>query len=307
MTVPAETKKAVETVQLHLSGEFELDFKIPFILMGERAVAVEPQTLGGKRVMWVSNDKLAFKVSAEFGANLIRLVDAQGRAFLADDFPKIGPKFFFEHYVGGIQPAIFTIGTENPFTEPERITTSLAEDGPWRGMKTSWTITKAEKLRGQQYTLTYLTLPESEIIRIRLEHRNPTLRRIKWATLSLVHLALQGDMDDTIIKVPGGIHPWIRPHAQKFFVSPPNLNEPWSRVTRGDQSLTMLCPAGFHGTTMAFDFGEMIAGGLLAALETDPEGETVLEFALALNQPEEIIDMLRDALAKRRGQTTAGG
>lgn len=299
LSAPARPADAVDKIQLHFGGEFEMDLELPVLLAGNEQVSVRQEELEGKPVLTVSNGVLAFHVLAELGGNLIRLTDQHEQSFLDDNFPRVVPRFFIDYHIGGIQPLVLTPDVDLPFVEPEQVQASVVTDGQWKGARVEWQIQHQEKLRGQVYSLDYLALPGSSIIRLRLAHHNPTPRRVRSIGALFLNLAFQGSTEGTVIKVPGGTQIWTRNHTLQGFVSQANAADPWAYVTRGDQSLALVSPAGFNGLVVPFDLQALLGAFMMSEFETDPGGESSAEFALALNQPEEQIQTLMGALAKR--------
>jgi ribosomal protein S18 acetylase RimI-like enzyme len=282
LTVPRDTRDASAAATLHLSGEFELDFGLP-LLLTRGDVDIGRKELEGQEVMAVSNGALSFVVSG-LGGNLIRLLDAEGRAFLYDQFPEVRPRFFIDHYIGGVQPTILMPDAEVPFVEPERVDLAAVEDGAWRGVRASWTVHNVEKLRGQAYSVTYLVLPGCPVVRVRLAHQNPVPRRVNWVALLVADLAIGGDCADMTLHVPGGIAPWVRSRPQQQFINQANVHEPWMWAGKGEQSLTFLSPDGYPGAVVAADLQVMVLALSVAQIETAPREDTAVEFALAVNQ-----------------------
>lgn len=296
LSVP-DTAAASAVVNLHFSGEFELDFDIPLLVIGEKEVIIQKKDMNGRSVLDVSNGVLTFSVITDVGGNLIRLKDAHDRSFLADNYPEIKPKFFISYNIGGIQPLISTSDQDTPFFEPEKCCAEIVTEKPWKGVKASWTVHNQELLRGQHFSLTYLCAPESPIVRIRLEHNNPVKRVVRWVSLITADLELQGSMDGMTLTTPGDTQPRIRTRGTTMFLNPADLENPWMRASKGDQSLTVVVPESSPGAVMALDFAEMMVGLMSAQQETGPYGKTAVEFVLALNQPAEKVRELRKALA----------
>jgi hypothetical protein len=267
--------------------------------MNQERVTMEEQEVDGEPLLSVHNGALSFSVPARFGGNLIRLQDVQGRSFLYDCFPNVAPKFFIDHHIGGLEPLVFPIDAELPFVEPEEVCVEQVQEGSWIGLRALWTARNQRQLRGQRFGVAYLTLPASPIIRIVLEHENPTPRRVRWVGALIADLCLQGSIEGTVIEVPGGEEPWIRNLVPKPFLSQANLSQPWARAIKGDQSLTLLVSQGFPGTCMMFDLQAMLGGLLAAQLETDADSSTRTEFALAVNEPRSEVDRLIAALARK--------
>ncbi|MCE7743149.1 MAG: GNAT family N-acetyltransferase [Candidatus Heimdallarchaeota archaeon] len=298
LTIPKQTLKSSDLITLHLSGEFELDFEIPVILKDGSAVQVQGETIEDHDVLVVNNGSLSFTVPKFLGGDLIHLEDAQGNSFLMDSFPNIGPKFFIDHYLGGIQPAIFHPEEGNPFAELEATDAEEITEGEWSGVKVFWINEKSEWLKGQKYAISYLTLPGSNIIRIKVDNINETPRQVTTIAAMIADMALKGETEGNVVKVPGGIGNWIRNRIKKPFINQTNIDEPWVRFSKDDVSLTFLSPEGYYGSNTIFDAQVMLVNILLAYMETAPYQTSTSEFVLILNQPEEVINEVRKGLAK---------
>jgi hypothetical protein len=87
--------------------------------------------------------------------------------------------------------------------------------------------------------------------------------------------------------------------AQESFINQANVREPWAWLAKGDQSLTLLSPDGFPGVVVVADMRMIVAGILAADIETGPREDTLVEFALAVNQPQAKTGELIEALGKK--------
>jgi len=289
---------SVAMARLHFSGAFELDFDLPLLTASAGAVAVEAREIEGQPVLAVSNGALSFSVLDGLSGSLVRLLDAQGRSYLYDNLPEVKPWFFFENHVGGVQPLVAGRRLEVLFNELDPLRASAVEDGRWKGAEVAWTAYKDEYVRGQEYRLAYLTLPGSDVVRLRLRHHNPTPRRVEWFGMLMANLNLGGSAEGTILHAPGGRGTWVRNPAPKPFVSPGHVWQPWLNACKGEQSLALLVPRGGLGAAQALNLIEFVVGIAYGALETGPHGDKEVEFALALNQPEAAIQALIAALGK---------
>ena len=133
-------------------------------------------------------------------------------------------------------------------------------------------------------------------------------RWTEWFGGLIANLNLEGETGDgspegTIVHAPGGRGTWIRNPAPKAFVNPGHVREPWLNVLKGEQSIALLVPGGARGggapgVVQVLDFPEFVMGILYSVLETEPEGDQEIQFALALNQTEQEIKHLIAALGK---------
>jgi ribosomal protein S18 acetylase RimI-like enzyme len=294
--VPEATPAASATIELQFRGEFEIRLPLAILLAQPGEVGIAREQLSGQPVVTVSNGVLRFHVCANVGGNLIRLQDAEGRTFFYDQFPEVRPYLFFTSHIGGVEPLAFWPSTGDPFEALEQVTVEVAEEGSWRGARASWVVENRERLRGQRYSVSYLALPGCPVIRVRLAHENPTPRRLRWIGSLLLNLALQGDLEGTVLHVPGGTQAWTRRRAPVPFLGQPDMRQPWAWVGKGDSSLTLFVPQGQPGSVAALDVGALIAGLMLSELETGPLGHNAIEFGLALNQPKGRTQELMQAL-----------
>ncbi|NPD89224.1 MAG: GNAT family N-acetyltransferase [Asgard group archaeon] len=298
LTIPRETSKSSAMIRIHFSGEFELDFDIPVLLKDTSVINVQNEKIDENDVLAVENGALSFKVPKKIGGNLIHLKDNEGNVFLMDSFPEIGPKFFIDHYLGGIQPAVFHPVEGNPFAELETTDAEEISDGDWKGVKTYWINEKSEWLKGQKYSISYLTLPGSDLIRIKFNNTNETPRKVTTIVAMIADIALKGEAAGNVVEVPGGKGNWIRNRIQKPFINQTNIDEPWVRITKDDVSLSFLSPVGYYGSSTIFDSQVMLINILVAFMETEPYQSSTSEFILILNQPEEAIDQVRKGLSR---------
>lgn len=299
LKIPEKTNSLIENVKLHFSGEFELDFDNYVIVTSKGQVKIEEKDFEGKKIYDVSNGALSFKVVAEIGGNLIRLKDSKGRSFLLDSFPEIQPKFFLEHYLGGSQPQLFHLVADEPFSEMEETKSQMVEENEWKGVNTTWTIKKEKHfLYGQKVELKYLTLPNSEIIRVVLTLDNKTSRTIPWIGSLLSDVGLQGSKEGNVIEAVGAGGLWIRNSIKKQFISQGSFEKPYSRITKGNQSIAFVLPKGGNGSSVIADLGVMLLDWLLGIGHAKPKSKSTIEFAILINQPREKMIELCEALEK---------
>ena len=298
LTVPERVESASATLELQFRGEFEMRYPLSVLVAQPGEVRVVEEELAGKPVVTVSNGVLRFHVCSNVGGNLIRLQDAEGRPYLYDHFPEVRPHHFFSYHIGGVEPVVFWPRDDDPFEVPEVVTVGAIEEGGWRGAEARWTVTHREKLRGQRYSLTYLVVPGCPLVRIRLGHENPTPRRLRWVGGLLLNLSLQGDLEGTVLHIPGGTQSWTRHRTPMPFFGQADIRQPWAWAAREGTSLTMFAPQGSPGSVATLDLGPVMAALLVSELETGPMGQNGVEFGLALNQPPERTDELIRATSR---------
>ncbi len=298
--VPENCKASIEKLQLHLSSEFELDFNLPVLIASGGEVKITESAIGERKIYEVSNGSLSFVVPRDIGGNLLRLKDAKGKTFLIDNFPELQPRFFFTHNIGGMQPAVIHFTANNPFYRPEITTTEIEEDGLWKGIKSSWTITNDKKyLMGLGVETTYLTLPGSNIIRTIITLNNKTARKMPCGSGLMVDIGLDGSRDNNVIEATSGSGLWTRNPVKNQFVANSSFDEPYCRVTKGKQSLAIIIPDGYPGSAISVDLVMMLLNWIINYTYVEPNAKTTTEMAIMINQPREKMEEVRIALRKK--------
>ena len=302
VTIPTEEKRSHGSILLRLSSEYEMEFRLPFLVTSTEAVAITRQVVQGKEVLTVNNQALQFQIASDLGGNLIRLQDGDNRTYLVDNFPEVKPLFFLPWHIGGLQPLIFTPNAEQTFTPPETITAKPTWDEQWEGVNVAWTMQHQPELRGLQFEIDSLVLPGSAIVRLRVTLHNPTPRRIEWVGGFFANIAFNESMEDIIIQAPGRSRVWQRNHVPKPFTSLTNVHQPWSAFTKGDQSLILAAMPQVkgkpvQGMIVSLDFNQVIGSLLLSASTIGPYEDSKLEFALAMNDDGEDPMTLIEALS----------
>src|SRR3989304_4057795 len=142
----------------------------------KRAVSVAQGREEDKAVFKVSNGLLRFKASAEFAGCLYFLSKGDAVNQLCSNFPRVGTKVFLENYTGGIRAFFLGDGFEfaKSKSHEELYEAELVEEGRWKGVKFSFESKQQEQIKGVVGSVSYLTLPLSNIIKIKRRFENPT-------------------------------------------------------------------------------------------------------------------------------------
>ena len=299
LTAPDKKVSPVENICVHFSGEFDIDFNNYILVITKDEIQVNEKKDDNEESIEIINNALSFEVAKSLTGNLIRLKDNKGKTFLADNYPKVQPKFFFEHYLGGLQPILFHRIADDPFNKLEKCKTVPIEEGLWKGLVSTWTIKEdKEYLKGQKVELKYLTLPGSEIVKIVLTQINNTSREIPTIVGLMADIALDGSTEKNVIEAIGATRTWYRNPWKTPLVSQGSFDKPYSRVTKGKQSIAFIIPKGTNGSAVSGDFGVMMFAWTLVSLNIKPNSRSSAECIILLNQPAEKMEELRNALAK---------
>ncbi|HUT80400.1 MAG TPA: GNAT family N-acetyltransferase [Candidatus Bathyarchaeia archaeon] len=298
LTLPDKIQSQTENIQIHFSGEFEFNYDNFVIVTQKGKVDVQSEMIDNENAFSVSNGKIAFKVAAKKGGNLIRLEDENGQTFLIDNFPEIKPKFFLEYYMGGCQPGIFHVNADEPFTELEIVTSEKITEGDWVGVKSSWIIQKGQDyFYGQKAEIKYLTIPNSDIIRINLALENQTPRTISWMGLLLLDIGLQGIKEGNIVEIIDDTETWFHnPIKNQPFINQSSFKNPFARISKGKQSLALVIPKGTTGSVAIADLGVMLIGLMIGLQYAKPYSKSEVSYTLMINQPSEKMSELVKAL-----------
>ncbi|NHJ46442.1 MAG: GNAT family N-acetyltransferase [Asgard group archaeon] len=297
VTIPDKITSQVENIQLHLSGEFEFDFNNYVILSRIGSVDIKPITIEDGKAIELSNGNITFAISSEIGGNLIHIKDKQNRTFLLNCFPNVQPKFFMGEYLGGLQPIVFQTIADDPFSRMEKTTSEEIVIDNWKGVKVSWIVEKEKQyLKGHQISISYLTIPYSDLVRIIITLDNPTPRVINWIGGILADVGIGGSTEGNIIEVEGAKDMWIRNSVKKQFISQGNFSKPFSRIIKGDQSISFILPKNTYGSSLVADFGMMLVNWQLANQYALPNSKSTMEFLVMVNQPREKMAYLREAM-----------
>ncbi len=296
--VPEEMETSVDEFTLHLSGKMELDFQIPVIVKGDGEVTVEEEKREGKKVLHVDNGKISFDVSGELGGNLIGLKDSKGNTYLDDNFPEPEPKSYFENHLGGIEPRLLTPEDLMSFYEIEDVSSKEITENGWRGVEVDFSIEELSALRGQRFTVKYLTLPETEMINITVEHIDPDDREVEWLGEFMFDVLLNGSLEDTRVISSGKYSDHERIQTDEQFAPPANVKEPWFFFERHDQSLGAFAVEDSKAYSSVICNKEINMGFLMARSVSRGLKEEKESFGIILDEPEDKVNIARRALKR---------
>jgi len=297
--VGEETPSCVDNIVVHFSGEMEMDFDLPVIIAKESEIEVEDKVIEGENVLHVDNGEIRFDVLDGFGGNLIRLQDSEGNTYLDDSFPEVGPKSYFENHIGGIEPKFMTPDTFGSFFDIEDVSSKIFIDGIWQGVKVDFKIEKLDDLRGQEFSIRYLTLPGTKLIKIVLVHENPKEREVEWFSELFIDVSLKGSLENTIVECPGEYENFKRKYQKQNFVPPANIDKPWFYFKKEDLSIGGFSVEGSPAYTTVLCNDEINMAFLVANMVSEAMGEEEVEMGIILDVSKDDIEKARRALSSR--------
>jgi len=294
--VDDDFERSVTNLNLHVSSEFEMDFGLPLLIKGGSEIKTQEKIIEDNEVLEVTNGYMNYKVPKDIGGNLIDFKDTDKKTYLVDNFPEIKPRYFFEKNIGGITPHFFEKSEDDPFKEPEKVEVKEHREGDWKGVEAKMVIRKSEKLKGQVFLIRYLTIPDTNLIKVSIKHENPTKRKIDTVSLIRIDTLLGSDIKESKIQVHGDDKVWTKNKTDTMFSPQSNIKEPWLRIFNEDQSIVFFIPEGKRGSVGYLDTQDLMFSFMLSREKIEPESETVTEFGLAIDVEKDEIDLLRDLL-----------
>ena len=294
-----EHPSCVDDLVVHFSGEMELDFDLPVIVKRNGEVEVEEKEVEGGKVLHVDNGEIQFDVLDNFGGNLIRLEDSEANTYLDDRFPEPGPKSYFENHIGGVEPRLITPDSFESFYEIEDVCSEKVSEGKWKGVKVNFTIEKLDDLKGQKFSIKYLTLPGTKLIKIILVHDNPKSREVNWFGEFFIDILLGDSLEGSVVECPGKYEDWKRKHRSQNFMPPANIEKPWFYFKKEDLSIGGFSVEGSPAYSTVLCNDEINMAFLASNLVTEAMGKEEIELGLLLDGSKDDIEKARRALSSK--------
>jgi GNAT superfamily N-acetyltransferase len=270
----------------------------------KRSVSALQDREEGKQVVKVFNGLLKFKASAEFAACLYFLSGKDEVNHLCSNFPRIGTKVFLENYSGGVRALYLGEGFnfEKSKSHQEYYETEIIKEERWKGVKFSFNSEKQEQLKGLLGSISYLTLPSSNIIKIKREFKNPTSARFEFNSSLWVSPNVGGNFEKNEVIFPrdGKILRFKR--AEGVVVSGVQPEKGWTLIANAEQKTGLGVIAGDPDKSMllSIDIGKSLMELLIQSrIQLQPAESCKLEDYLVLtNEHYEPMDQLSNMLRK---------
>jgi hypothetical protein len=258
----------------------------------------------GKEVVRVSNGLLEFKASAEFAGCLYFLSGEDKVNNLCSNFPRIGTRVFLQNYSGGIR-ALYTgedLDFEKSKSHLESFQTEIIKEERWSGVRFSYKSEKQEGLEDILGSVSYLTLPLSNVVRIRREFSNPTPARFEFHNCLWISPNVGGDFQKNELIFPrdGRIFRFKRATGVVFSGVQPEKG--WAFIANADKKIGLGVIAGNprNSLLLSFDIGKSLMELLIySRIQLQPTERVKLEdFVVLCNGDYESVDRLSNALRK---------
>lgn len=258
----------------------------------------------GKRVVKVSNGLLKFKASAEFAGCLYFLSREDEVNQLCSNFPHIGTKVFLQNYSGGVRALYLGDGFdfEKSKSHQEHYETEIIKEERWKGVKFNFESEKQEQLKGLLGAISYLTLPSSNIVKIKREFKNHTSARFDFYSTIWISPNAGGNFEKNEVIFPrdGRILRFKR--AGGFVLSGVQPEKGWVFIANAEQKTGLGVITGDPNKSMllTIDAGKSLMELLIQSkIQLQPTESCNLEdYIVVTNEDHEPMDKLSNMLRK---------
>jgi len=255
-------------------------------------------------VVKVSNGLLQFRASAEFAGCLYFLSRGNGINCLFSNFPRIRTKVLLQNCTGEIRALYTGVGLDmdNSKSHLESLQTETVEEGRWSGVRFSYKSERQEGLEGIQGSVAYLTLPSSNIVRIRREFSNPTLARFEFNNSLWISPSVGGDSrkNELIFPRDGRIFRFKR--ADSFVISGVQPEKGWALVASAENGtgLGVITGNPRDSGLISIDMGKSLMELVIESrIQLQPTERAKLEdYVVLCNGDYESMDRLSNALRR---------
>ncbi len=241
----------------------EARFPLDLCLLSKRTQASIQVTTEGeqnKSIFKISNGLLQFKASADFAGCLYFLGKDSALNQLGTSFPHIQTKVFLENYSGGIR----SLYLDNEFnfqkskTHEEAFKAEPIEEGLWKGVQFTYETEKQEELKGIQGSVAFLTLPFSNIIKVKRRFENPTSASFKFNNCLWISPNVGGVFQENDVIFPRGDKIFHFKRAEGFAVSGVEPEKGWTVVVNRNkkQSLGVIAGNTDKSMILSLDIGK---------------------------------------------------
>jgi len=123
---------------------------------------------------------------------------------LGTSIPSIGPKVFLKNYFGRIRALYLDeqFDFQKSKTHEELYKAELVEEGHWKGIKFSFKSKQQEEIKGITGSTSYLTLPFSNIVKIKRKFENPTCASFKFNSCLWISPNVGGNFEKNEVIFP---------------------------------------------------------------------------------------------------------
>jgi len=211
---------------------------------------------------------------------------------------------FLENYTGGIRAFYLSEGFDfaKSKSHKEFYEAELAEDGLWKGIRFSFESKQQEQIKGVLGSVSYLTLPLSNVIKIKRKFENPTAASFGFNSCLWISPNVGGDFDKNEVIFPrsGKIHQFRR--AGEPALAGVEMEKGWALIANAEQKTGLCVIAGNtdRSEVVSLDIGKtMLELLVMSKVQLRPKQTCELEDYIVLsNENYESVDKLSSVLRK---------
>ena len=257
-----------------------------------------------KVVHKVSNGLLEFKASAEFAGCLFFLSRKKEENQLGSSFPRVETKVFLENYTGGIRA--FYLGGRFDFqkskSHEEQYKAESVEEGHWKGVKFSFESKQQEEIKGILGSVSYLTMPFSNVVKIKRRFMNPTEASFRFNSCLWISPNVGGDFEKNEAIFPRNDKIFRFKRAEGLAISGVQPERGWVFVANVQRKKGLGIIAGNNdkSTILSLDVGKVILELLvMSRVQLQPAESCELEdYVVLSSEDHEAMDRLSKILRK---------
>lgn len=207
---PSEADLGIHSGAIDFSADnFETSFPLDFCILSKStksSVQVIEEKEENMSIFRILNGLTLFKASSDFAGCLYFLGNTPSTNQLDTSFPNIQTKVFLENSSGGIR--LLHLGEDFRFvkskTHEESFRRQPVEEGLWKGVCFSFEAEAQEEIKGLLGSISFLTLPHSNIVKIKRRFENPTKALFKFNSCLWISPKVGGDFQGNKVIFPRG-------------------------------------------------------------------------------------------------------
>jgi GNAT superfamily N-acetyltransferase len=250
-----------------------------------------------KTVFKVSNGLLNFKCSAEY-AGCLHFLGKDRTNQLATAFPEICTKVFLENYSGGIRQLYLdeNFDFQKSKSHNELYKAELIEEEGWKGVNFSFESKEQEELKGTLGSVSYLTLPFGNIVKIKRKYKNPSQATFNFLSCLWLSPNVGGNFEKNEAVFPRADRIFRFKRAEGFAIAGVEPKKGWILVRNEEEELGLAMIAGnpHKSIVLSLDIGKtMLELFVMSRVQLQPGESCELEdYLLLTSQDHKSIDKL---------------
>lgn len=262
---PADADLGIYSGHMDFSADdFETSFPMDLCILSKStkaSVQVIEEREENMSIFKILNGLTFFKASADFAGCLYFFGNTPSMNQLDTSFPNIKTKVFLENYSGGIRLLYLGdgFGFEKSKTHLESFTGEPVQEGLWKGVCFAFESKEQEEIKGLRGSISFLTLPHSNIVKINRRFENPTQAIFKFNSCLWISPKVGGDFQKNKVVFPRGNKIFQFKRAEKSFaVSGVTRDSGWVDVVNEEkkQGLGMIVGNTDRSMILSLDIGK---------------------------------------------------